>query len=121
MNRFKAFLQIALLWETIRSSLPVALFVGFVLNFINQGGPLIAFEFDQINFFKFGMTFLVPFLVSMYASSMAQLKFTPGEISLISADLECSTCGEGGIHLHRGEKIPVCPRCLEDTHWVLEK
>lgn len=121
MKRLKVFLRIALLGETIRSSLPVALFVGLVLNFINQWGPLIHLEWVHISFFKFGLTFLVPFLVSMYASSMAQLKFTPGDNMPIEADLECSSCGEGGIHLHSGDKIPVCPNCLEDTHWVLKE
>ncbi len=121
MRRLNAFLKIALQWSSIKSSLPVALFVGFILNFINQGGPLLALEFDQINTFKFGLTFLVPFLVSLYASSMAQLKFTPGEAIAIDADLECARCHEGEIHLHAGDKIPVCPRCLENTRWELKK
>ena len=47
----------------------IALFVGIILNLINQFDPLVQLEFSKINFVKAFITFLVPFAVSVYSAA----------------------------------------------------
>ncbi len=57
-----------LLNHTIKSALKVSLIVGIILNFINQGDAIFSLDYSAINYTKLFLTFLVPFLVSVYAS-----------------------------------------------------
>jgi len=47
----------------------IALFVGTILNLINQFNQITGFKYDEINYVKFFITYLVPFLVSVYAAA----------------------------------------------------
>jgi len=60
--------------DIVISSLKVALAVGIILNFINQGDVLFTFKFEKINWFKMILTFAVPYLVSTYASVRVKIK-----------------------------------------------
>lgn len=64
-TNLSAFHQI-LTWPVIRSCLIVAVVVGSLLNIINQGDAI--FGDGPINFLKAGLTFCVPFCVSMYGA-----------------------------------------------------
>lgn len=75
MNRA---VQIAVEKEIVISSLKVALVVGLILNFINQGENLIILDFKHINLLKFFVTFTVPYLVSTYASVKVKLDESVG-------------------------------------------
>ena len=66
--------KIALEKDIVISSLKVALFVGSVLNIINQGDVLFKMQFENLNWFKALLTFAVPYLVSTYASVRMRLK-----------------------------------------------
>jgi len=57
----------------LRRSLTVALLVGTVLNFIAQGDFLIAGE--PLNYWKIGLTYLVPFLVATYGAMTANRRW----------------------------------------------
>lgn len=59
-------LQIALQKRIVVDSLKVMIVVGTILNLINQGDRLLALE--DIQWFKFFLTYSVPYLVSTYAS-----------------------------------------------------
>lgn len=48
--------------------LKTSLFVGILLNLINQGEALISLKTDDIHFFNLALTFFVPFAVSLYAT-----------------------------------------------------
>lgn len=61
-------INIALEKGIVISSLKVALVVGCILNMINQGNHLVSMSFESINWFKLGLTFTVPYMVSTYAS-----------------------------------------------------
>ena len=52
-----------------RRSLRVALVVGTVLNVINRGSEILAFEASPL---KFVLTFCVPYLVATYGAVMAR-------------------------------------------------
>jgi len=47
----------------------IALFVGTILNLINQFNKIIGFRFDEIHYVKLFITYLVPFLVSVYSAA----------------------------------------------------
>jgi len=98
-----------------------AIIVGFILNFINQGEALFALEFAHVDYFKFLLTFIVPFLVSVYASTTTKLKFYVGDPAQISGELVCNRCGENKISISRGDIIPECENCKENVRWKLKR
>lgn len=53
----------------VRTALKVAVVVGTVLNLINQGDAL--WGSAELNPFKAGLTYCVPFCVSLFAAYMA--------------------------------------------------
>lgn len=118
-NRQKLFLKFAFERPTLLNSIKIAVVVGFILNFINQGDKLLLMDFANVNWFKFGLTFLVPFSVSSYSAGTAKLKFTVGDVATIDIDLKCKTCGKTQIHLKKGNTVPICEICQEKTQWQL--
>ncbi|MBW6497002.1 MAG: nitrate/nitrite transporter NrtS [Bacteroidales bacterium] len=50
-----------------------ALFVGIILNLINQGYLLWGFQWSDIKLTKFVLTFFVPFAVSVYSAAQARI------------------------------------------------
>ena len=57
--------------ETVLRAIKVALVVGPILILINHYDSLLQFEFSHHLYFKFMLTFLVPFCVSAYSSAQA--------------------------------------------------
>ncbi len=51
--------------------LRTALFIGLILNMINQWRQLINLDFVSIDYIKIVLTFFVPFAVSVYSSAKA--------------------------------------------------
>jgi len=51
--------------------LRTALFIGLILNMINQWRQLINLDFISIDYIKIVLTFFVPFAVSVYSSAKA--------------------------------------------------
>lgn len=49
--------------------LKTAIFVGVILNVINQANAVVNLEFDKLNYFKLVLTFFVPFAVSVYSAA----------------------------------------------------
>lgn len=68
-------LTIALANRIIIRSFKIALVVGLVLNLINQGELIIAYDLTNLNFTKLVLTFLVPFCVSMYTAITMKINF----------------------------------------------
>jgi len=60
--------------DIVLSSLKVALIVGGILNIINQGNVIFTLNFKTINWFTLLLNFVVPYLVSTYASVRTRLK-----------------------------------------------
>lgn len=60
--------------QIVSTSLKVALVVGTILNLINQGNLIFAFDFKHISVFKLILTFCVPYIVSTY--SAVKIKFS---------------------------------------------
>ena len=68
------FLGLASSRPTIAGALKVAALVGTVLNLINQGGPLLRLELGAVDWWKAGLTYLVPFCVSVYSATRMQMQ-----------------------------------------------
>ena len=113
MNIFKLIFE----KKTFVRAVFVAFFVGIILNLINQGGKIIHFQYQDFDYGKMALTFLVPYLVSTYSSLMAKIHFKVGEIAPIDAYLECS-CGKI-IMVKKGEIIPECSTCKNKTKYKL--
>lgn len=105
--------------NVVKRALKVALIVGVVLNVINQWENLFLLNFSSINYYKFLLTFMVPYLVSTYSSVMAKLSFLVGEIAPINATLRCKRCNNKVIHINKGEVVPTCDTCPGQTKWVI--
>jgi hypothetical protein len=56
-------------WPSVRRSLLIAVFVGTVVNAINQGPEMLAGHWPVL--WKLGLTYLMPFLVVSYGSYAA--------------------------------------------------
>lgn len=74
MSKLQLILSIASGKDLINRALMIALIVGIILNLINQGEKIFILAFDDINYYKFFLTFLVPFAVSMYTAISMKLK-----------------------------------------------
>jgi hypothetical protein len=97
----------------------MAIVVGGVVNPINQGGLLMARNFDQVSWPKFRVTFCVPFFVSVYNGTATRLQFDPGVRAVAAAKLVCTKCPET-IAVQQGTIIPDCTHCGSETRWTRE-
>ena len=99
------------------TAVKVAIVVGVILNLINQGNAFIHFNFIQLNFIKFVLTFFVPFGVSVYSSARIRLKMVVGKRAKINAKVECVSCGETKLNIKEGQLIEECPICGKHTKY----
>lgn len=56
--------------KQIKMAIFISIFVGTILTIINQGEAILGDP--KINWFKVILTYIVPFCVSLYSSSVAQ-------------------------------------------------
>ncbi len=111
------FLEIASDRITLINSFKISIFVGIILNLINQGKAL--FNFSEFSIVKFRLTFLVPFFVSVYSSTNTKLNFYPGDIASISGNLKCNNCKLNELKIDKGTEIKECAYCKKHTEWKI--
>ncbi len=58
----------------IKQSTKISLVVGTILNIINQGDYIFNMMYENINYFKLVLTYIVPFCVSTYTAITINLK-----------------------------------------------
>lgn len=106
-----------MIWRSAR----LALIVGTVLAAINSGSALLSGDFGASTMTRIGLTYLVPFLVSVYTWRSALRVMCPGQVSPRRASLVCLSC-EGptshAVTVDAGAVLPPCQRCGADTRWV---
>lgn len=100
-------------------ALKIALVVGTILNLINQGDALIAWEMEKISFGKLLLTYCVPFLVSTYTAVSIGFEFKIGDVSPVTSQVRCKRCKTSMLTITKGELIPECPHCGLKTRWKL--
>jgi ketosteroid isomerase-like protein len=69
----RSFLSLAGDRPVIVGGLKVAAVVGTVLNAINQGDRLFALRLDEVVWWKIGLTYLVPFCVSVFSAARIRM------------------------------------------------
>ncbi|MCV6608208.1 MAG: nitrate/nitrite transporter NrtS [Campylobacterales bacterium] len=119
LKKIRVMLEMISEKETLFKAIKIAIVVGIILNLINQGGAILAFDIENINFFKMGLTFCVPFCVSLYTALTIGLKFQIGTKTPVDVSLDCVAHKEDKVSLKKGDVIPVCPSCGVKTHWKL--
>jgi hypothetical protein len=72
-----SFLSLADERPVIVGGLKVAAVMGTVLNLINQGDRLVGLCVDDVAWWKVGLTYLVPFCVSVYSAARIR-RIVPG-------------------------------------------
>ncbi len=72
-------MKFALRPATVKKGLMVSLVVGTVLNVINQGDLFIYQKWESLSFFKLFLTYVTPFLVSVYSTATALVNFAKVE------------------------------------------
>ena len=116
MNKLELIISIASSKQLLLRALKIAFVVGIILNLINQGELLIILAFDEINYYKFFLTFIVPFSVSMYTAISMKLSFHVGEKAASSELLRCTSCNSC-LKIEKEQIIPFCDKCKEKTNW----
>jgi len=119
LSELSSFLVLASDRPTITGGLKVAAVVGTVLNAINQGDRLLALRFGDVTWWKIGLTYLVPFCVSVFSASRIRMLFVAGGLAHRDARLRCRTCGEAAVEVRAGELVPRCASCGPRTTWRL--
>ncbi len=120
MSSFKLIFHIICNKHIFYKALKIAFVVGIILNLINQGEYLIHLDFENINFFKVGLTFLVPFCVSTYTAISMKMKYHVGEKAILGATITCKEC-KCDHDVKQDEIIPFCPKCKDKTSWRIKK
>ena len=113
------YLKIATEKRIYKRSLLVSMVVGSLLTLINQYNSLFESGLSDLNYLKVGLTFIVPYLVSTYSAIMSKVSFSPGELSMHDVMLKCTCCNDSEVKLKKGELIPECSTCHEDTRWEI--
>jgi hypothetical protein len=119
MTDARLILNIASSKPLLVKALKIALVVGIILNFINQGNLIVNADVEHINFIKMALTFTVPFCVSMYTAITMKIKFSVGEKAASAAILTCKNC-QHKIHIKQQQIIPFCNYCQDKTTWKVE-
>jgi hypothetical protein len=112
-----SFLALAASRPTVVGGLRVAVVVGSILNLINQGDRLLALRFADVSWWKIGLTYLVPFCVSVFSAARIRMLFLPGLSAHRDARLACRTCGRSEIDVRAATVVPQCESCGSRTAW----
>lgn len=99
----------------------MALVVGTVLSAINGGSGLLSGDHGTATMTRIGLTYLVPFFVSLYSWRSALRVMRPGQVSRRRESLVCLSCDGPITHIvtvEAGAGVPPCQRCGAGTRWV---
>lgn len=55
--------------KLLRKYLKIAIFVGIILNIVNQFSVITSLQFQELQLLKTVLTFFVPFAVSVYSAA----------------------------------------------------
>ncbi|MCF6173190.1 MAG: nitrate/nitrite transporter NrtS [Campylobacteraceae bacterium] len=104
----------------MKQALEIAFVVGIILNIINQGDYVFHMAFDKINYYKFILTFFVPFCVSIYTAISISMELKVGDKAMASTHLICTVC-DSKTHVNKNEVIQECPKCGLSGKWKTTK
>lgn len=105
----------------ISQAVRVALVVGTILVAINQGAALREGPLRAGLLLRIGLTYAVPFLVSLYSMVGMVPQSTPGQRSGGGGTYRCRSCpgpGGGEAVVAAGAALPECPHCGVRARWI---
>jgi hypothetical protein len=70
----RQFLRTAFRREIVRRAIRTSLIVGSILAVINHGAEIASLDVDLRRLFRIGLTYVVPYCVSTYATTMQELR-----------------------------------------------
>jgi hypothetical protein len=118
LNKLQLIISLASTKPLLIKAIKIALIVGIILNLINQGDKIFILAFEEINYYKFFLTFIVPFSVSMYTAITMKLSFHVGEKAFQDTVLKCKNCNNY-LEIKKDQTIPFCSICNEKTKWKI--
>jgi hypothetical protein len=81
MKNYSKIIKIASKNSTIRKGIVISLTVGTLLNLINQGNLILSTQFPEVSVIKIFLTYITPFMVSVYSTTTALLNTEYAEIN----------------------------------------
>jgi hypothetical protein len=98
----------------------VALVVGTLLVAINQGDALLRDPLHLSLVARIGLTFAVPFLVSMYSMLGMVPELRPRQRSSTGGAYRCRACQprSGDAIIGARALLPPCPQCGDAARWI---
>jgi len=118
LNKLQLIISIASTKTLLLKAIKIALIVGIILNLINQGEKIFILAFEDINYYKFFLTFIVPFSVSMYTAITMKLSLHVGDKAFEDTILKCKNC-KNKLEIKKEQTIPFCKNCNEKTQWKI--
>ena len=98
---FSLLIQKSTIWTSIKTSI----FVGTIVNIINQGDVLLLLNFEQISLYKLFLTYSIPYMVSGHIAVKTKLSFHIGEMAAIDTSLTCKNCNKTKISVTKGDSL----------------
>ena len=93
----KYYYNLATQRSTFLRAIRVSFLVGIILNLINNPGIFSSLGFEEIQFSRVILTFIVPFVVSTYSSVLSNTSLKPGKISQNDDTLKCNKSSRQGL------------------------
>jgi hypothetical protein len=84
----RSFFTFAFQRSTVVRSLKLSTIVGSSLNIINQGDMILGGVWENINYFKLALTYVVPYLVSTYSTASALIDVLQKEEIVLESFVE---------------------------------
>jgi hypothetical protein len=84
----RSFFTFAFQRSTVVRSLKLSIIVGSSLNIINQGDMILGGVWENINYFKLALTYVVPYLVSTYSTASALIDVLQKEEIVLESFVE---------------------------------
>ena len=74
MKKIEKALKIASNYSIVKKTVLTSMIVGTILNLINQGNLIFTNQIAELSVTKMTITYLTPFMVSIYSTTTALLK-----------------------------------------------
>ena len=112
----KYYYNLATQRSTFLRAIRVSLLVGIILNLINNPGIFSSLGFEEIQFSRVILTFIVPFGVSTYSSVLSNTSLKPGKISQKDGTLKYNNFKQTRFTVNIGQQSDAYRKCKKDTH-----
>lgn len=118
INLTNYYLLLATEKRTFYRVLAISIIIGLMINLIYHPEWLFSFSVNKINLGRILLSVFIPFIIIIFSIVISKTNYKPGHISTIDALLKCNSCKKTDFHVHVGQEIHECPKCMEKTKWT---